>query len=51
MLSAIEFLSQKMFQIDNLFGLYLEWKKESDKFNKYITDRFKEHEKESGSNK
>ena len=51
MLAAIQFLSNKMFQFDNLFALYLEWKKEKNKFNKYIADRFKEQEKESGSNK
>ena len=49
MLAAIQFLSNKMFQFDNLFALYLEWKKEKNKFNKYITNRFKEQEKHKES--
>ena len=43
-LSAINFIYQKMFHIDNLFGLYLEYKKDNKKFNKFIENRVKEIE-------
>ena len=43
-LSAINFLSQKMFQLDNFIGLYLEYKKDNKKFNKFIENKVKEIE-------
>ena len=44
MLSAIDFLSQKVFHIDNLLGLYLEYKKDNEQFNKFIENKVKEIE-------
>lgn len=43
-LSAIDFLYQKLFQLDNFIGLYLEYKKDKDKFNKFIENKVKEIE-------
>tara|TARA_Y100000310_G_scaffold310653_1_gene356119 strand:+ start:3249 stop:3428 length:180 start_codon:yes stop_codon:yes gene_type:complete len=42
--SAIDYLLQKVFQIDNLLGLYLEYKKDNKKFNKFIENKVKEIE-------
>ena len=44
MLSAIDFLSQKVFHIDNPLGLYLEYKKDNKKFNKFIENKVKQIE-------
>ena len=43
-LSAIDFLYQKLFQLDNFIGLYLEYKKDNKKFNKFIENKVKEIE-------
>ena len=42
-INHLRFLDEKLNGIDGLFGLYLDWKKETDKFNKFVNDRVKEH--------
>tara|TARA_R100000152_G_C6701111_1_gene130613 strand:- start:21 stop:257 length:237 start_codon:yes stop_codon:yes gene_type:complete len=36
----IEHLGRKLYTLDNVFGLYLKWKKEQDKFNKFMKEEF-----------
>ena len=44
-------LHDKILQIDNLFGLYLEYRKETDKFSKFVTSKAKEFEQQRSENK
>ena len=50
----IEFLNRKTYEITTTFGLYLEWKKDKNKFNKFIENEVKkakenlDEENESG---
>ena len=43
-------LYDKLMQIDNLLGLYLEYKKDTEKFNKFVTSRAKEFEQQRSEN-
>ena len=55
----VEFLSRKVYEITTTFGLYLEWKKDKNKFNKFISDEVekaqedlnKENKSEPGDSK
>ena len=38
-------LDEKVGAIDSLFGLYLEWKKEKNKFNKFVETKIKKYNK------
>jgi hypothetical protein len=44
-----QYIHNKILQIDNLFGLYLEYRKETDKFDKFVKGRVKEFEQEQRS--
>jgi hypothetical protein len=44
-----QFLNKKIIQMDNLFGLYLEYRKETDKFNKFVKGKIKEFEQRQRS--
>ena len=44
-----QILYNKILQIDNLLGLYLEYRKETEKFNKFVMDKAKEFEKQQRS--
>ena len=47
-------LDEKVSAIDSLFGLYLDWKKDKDKFNKFVETKIKkynEKEDEPGETK
>ena len=35
-------IEQKVNALDNLIGLYFQWKKDTDKFNKFVQKRVKE---------
>ena len=41
-----QILYDKILQIDNLLGLYLEYRKETDKFSKFVTSKAKEFEQQ-----
>ena len=41
----------KLLQIDNLLGLYLEYRKETEKFNKFVTSKAKEFERQRSEDK
>ena len=36
LIRQVEFISRKTYEITVTFGLYLDWKKEKDKFNKFV---------------
>jgi len=42
-------LDNKILRIDNLLGLYLEYKKDTEKFNKFVKAKAKEFEKQQRS--
>ena len=41
-IQQLQYLEQKVNALDNLIGLYFEWKKDTDKFNKFVQKRLKE---------
>lgn len=41
-IQQLQYLEQKVNALDNLMGLYFEWKKDTDKFNKFVQKRLKE---------
>ena len=43
-IQQLQFLEQKVNALDNLIGLYFEWKKDTDKFNKFVQGKLKEVE-------
>ena len=54
MINHIQAVDEKLNALDSLFGLYLEWKKDKDTFNKFVEDRVKEYnnkENEPGETK
>ena len=42
LITHVQILEEKLNAVDSLFGLYLEWKKDKDTFNKFVEDRVKE---------
>ena len=46
-----QILHDKLLQIDNLLGLYLEYRKDTDKFNKFVIAKAKEFEQRSKDKK
>ena len=44
-----QILYNKILQMDSLWGLYLEYKKEADKFSKFVKDKVEEFEKQQQS--
>ena len=44
-----QYLNNKMLQMDNLFGLYLEYRKNTDKFNKFVKAKAEEFEQRQRS--
>ena len=46
-----QILHDKILQIDNLFGLYLEYRKETEKFSKFVTSKAKEFEQQRSEDK
>ena len=47
LISHVQMLDEKLNALDSVFGLYLEWKKETDKFNKFVEKKVKKHQKEN----
>ena len=41
-IQQLSYIEQKVNALDNLIGLYFEWKKDTDKFNKFVQKRVKE---------
>ena len=46
-----QILYDKLVQIDNLFGLYLEYRKDTEKFSKFVTSKAKEFERQRSEDK
>ena len=54
LITHVQILEEKLNAVDSLFGLYLEWKKDKDTFNKFVEVRVKEYnnkENEPGETK
>ena len=45
-----QILYDKILQIDNLFGLYLEYRKDAEKFSEFVTSKAKEFEQQRSEN-
>ena len=46
-----QILHNKIVRIDNLLGLYLEYRKETEKFGEFVNSRAKEFEQKQSENK
>ena len=44
LINHVRHLEEKLNALDSLFGLYLEWKKDKDKFNKFVEDKIKSNQ-------
>jgi hypothetical protein len=44
-----QYLHDKLLQLDNLFGLYLEYRKDTDKFNKFVKGKVEKFEQKQRS--
>ena len=44
LITHVQILEEKLNALDSLFGLYLEWSKDKEKFNKFVQQRLKEHQ-------
>ena len=54
MINQLSYIDQKLSALDSLFGLYLDWKKETNKFNKFVETKIierQEKENEPGETK
>ena len=47
LISHVQMLDEKLNALDSLFGLYLDWKNETDKFNKFVESKVKKYKKEN----
>ncbi len=46
-----QYLHNKLLQMDSLFGLYLEYRKETEKFSEFVNSRTKEFEQKQSKDK
>ena len=44
LINHVQMLEEKLGAIDTLFGLYLDWKKDKDKFNKFVEEKVKSYQ-------
>ena len=44
MIREIEFVGRKLYELNITFGLYLEWKNDKDKFNKFVEAKVEKHQ-------
>tara|TARA_R110002051_G_scaffold163922_1_gene235140 strand:+ start:302 stop:544 length:243 start_codon:yes stop_codon:yes gene_type:complete len=42
LIREVEFIGRKLYALDNVFNLYLEWNKDKEKFNTFVQDKVKE---------
>ena len=49
LISHVETMDEKLNALDNLFGLYLEWKKEKNTFNKFVGKKLEKYQGENNS--
>ena len=44
LINHVRFLDEKLGALDSLFGLYLEWRNDKDKFNKFVETKVAKHQ-------
>ena len=44
LINHVRFLDEKLGALDSLFGLYLEWRNDKDKFNKFVEAKVEKHQ-------
>ena len=44
LINHVRLLEEKLGALDSLFGLYLDWNKDKDKFNKFVEDKVKDYQ-------
>ena len=44
LINHVQVLEEKFGALDSLFGLYLDWNKDKDKFNKFVEDKVKSYQ-------
>ena len=44
LINHVQMLEEKLGALDSLFGLYLEWNKDKDKFNKFVEEKVKSYQ-------
>ena len=49
LINHVRHLEEKLNALDSLFGLYLEWKKDKDTFNKFVDVKLKKYQAENNS--
>ena len=47
LINHVQMLEEKLGALDTLFGLYLDWRKDKDKFNKFVEDKVKKYQQET----
>ena len=47
LINHVQMLEEKLGALDTPFGLYLDWRKDKDKFNKFVEDKVKKYQKET----
>ena len=47
LINHVRYVEQKLGALDSLFGLYLDWKKDKDKFNKFVEEKVGAHKEEN----
>ena len=45
LINHVRLLEEKLGALDSLFGLYLDWNNDKDKFNKFVEDKVKDYQK------
>ena len=46
LVNHVKFLDEKINALDSIFGLYLNWRKDDDKFNKFVQERMETYNDE-----
>ena len=49
LINHVRHLEEKLNALDSLFGLYLEWKKDKNTFNKFVDVKLKKYQAENNS--
>ena len=45
LINHVRLLEEKLGALDSLFGLYLDWNNDKDRFNKFVEDKVKDYQK------
>ena len=46
LIAHVKALEEKLGALDSVFGLYLDWRKDRDKFNKFVEGKVKKYQQE-----